>query len=272
MKKRIYSCLNQMRKITDFVPRVALVLGSGLGSFADKIEVKCAVNYSDIEGMPVSTALGHDGRFVFGFLEGVPVALMQGRVHIYEGYTPQEAVLPLRVLGLMGADRCIITNAAGGINPTFKAGDFMLISDHISFFVPSPLEGENIDELGIRFPDMTEAYDREFADKVLKIARQEGIELKKGVYTQLSGPSFETPAEIRALAALGADAVGMSTVCETIAARHMGMRVCGISMISNMAAGISSAPLTHSEVMETGERVAPDFERLITLSVKKIAE
>lgn len=272
MEKRILSCVEQIRNKTDFVPRVALVLGSGLGNLGEKIQAECIINYSDIDGMPVSTAKGHEGRFIFGYLNGVPVAAMQGRVHLYEGYKAAETVLPLRVLRLLGADRCIITNAAGGINPDFSAGDLMLICDHISFFVPSPLIGGNIDSLGTRFPDMTKAYDREFGEMLESIAKKEGISLKRGVYTQLTGPSFETPAEIKALAAMGTDAVGMSTVCEVIAARHMGMRVCGISLISNMAAGITGAPLTHSEVMDTGARVAADFERLITAAVAKFAE
>lgn len=272
MEQRIKKCCEQIRKLTDFVPEIALVLGSGLGGIADKIEVCAEVPYSAIEGFPVSTVLGHEGKFVFGYIKGVPVAAMQGRVHHYEGYTTPETVMPIRILHLMGADKCIITNASGGIGKHLQPGDFMIIKDHISLFVPSPLIGKNIESLGTRFPDMSKAYDEEYIETVKKMAEKNEITVKEGVYVQLTGPSFESPAEIRMLGALGADAVGMSTVCEVIAARHMGMRVCAVSCVANLAAGITKNPLTHKEVIETGAKVAPLFEKLIIESVPEIAK
>ncbi len=267
---KLENAKNKIREITDFVPKVALVLGSGLGGFAKNVEIVSAVSYSDIPGFPVSTVQGHSGRFIFGYIGNVPVAVMQGRVHYYEGYEMNEVVMPIRLLKLLGAETLILTNAAGGINESYSAGDFMLLKGHISSFVPSVLRGKNIDELGTRFPDMSAVYDAELRDKAKAVAEKLGIKLNEGVYLQTQGPNFETPEEIKMFAILGADAVGMSTACEAIAARHMGMRICAISCISNMAAGISPVPLTHEEVQETADRVAVDFERLVKALVEVI--
>ena len=264
---KCFECVQQ--KIT-FKPEIALILGSGLGDYADTMEVVETLDYHDIEGFPVSTVPGHKGRFVFGYAGGVPIVAMQGRVHFYEGYKPQDVVLPTRLMKLMGAKVLFLTNAAGGINRSFNAGDFMLITDQISMSVPSPLIGENIDELGVRFPDMSEVYSRRLRKIIENSAVTAGVPLRRGVYIQTTGPQYETPAEIRAYERLGADAVGMSTAIEAIAARHAGMEICGISCISNLAAGISVNPLTHAEVQETADRVAPLFKKLVTQAIKDI--
>lgn len=264
---KCFECVQQ--KIT-FKPEIALILGSGLGDYADTMEVVETLDYHDIEGFPVSTVPGHKGRFVFGYAGGVPIVAMQGRVHFYEGYKPQDVVLPIRLMKLMDAKVLFLTNAAGGINRSFNAGDFMLITDQISMSVPSPLIGENIDELGVRFPDMSEVYSRRLRKIIENSAVTAGVPLRRGVYIQTTGPQYETPAEIRAYERLGADAVGMSTAIEAIAARHAGMEICGISCISNLAAGISVNPLTHAEVQETADRVAPLFKKLVTQAIKDI--
>lgn len=264
---KCFECVQQ--KIT-FKPEIALILGSGLGDYADTMEVVETLDYHDIEGFPVSTVPGHKGRFVFGYAGGVPIVAMQGRVHFYEGYKPQDVVLPIRLMKLMGAKVLFLTNAAGGINRSFNAGDFMLITDQLSMSVPSPLIGENIDELGVRFPDMSEVYSRRLRKIIENAAVTAGVPLRKGVYIQTTGPQYETPAEIRAYERLGADAVGMSTAIEAIAARHAGMEICGISCISNLAAGISVNPLTHAEVQETADRVAPLFKKLVTQAIRDI--
>lgn len=265
---KCYECVQQ--KIS-FRPELALILGSGLGDYADTMEVAETLDYHDIEGFPVSTVPGHKGRFVFGYAGGVPIVAMQGRVHFYEGYRPQDVVLPVRLMKLMGAKVLFLTNAAGGINRSFSAGDLMLITDHISMSVPSPLIGENIEELGVRFPDMSEVYSRRLQKIVENAAVTAGVPLRRGVYIQTTGPQYETPSEIRAYERLGVDAVGMSTAIEAIAARHAGMEICGISCISNLAAGISVNPLTHKEVQETADRVAPLFKRLVTQAIADIA-
>lgn len=264
---KCFECVQQ--KIT-FKPEIALILGSGLGDYADTMEVVETLDYHDIEGFPVSTVPGHKGRFVFGYAGGVPIVAMQGRVHFYEGYKPQDVVLPIRLMKLIGAKVLFLTNAAGGINRSFNAGDFMLITDQISMSVPSPLIGENIDELGVRFPDMSEVYSRRLRKIIENSAVTAGVPLRRGVYIQTTGPQYETPAEIRAYERLGADAVGMSTAIEAIAARHAGMEICGISCISNLAAGISVNPLTHAEVQETADRVAPLFKKLVTQAIRDI--
>ena len=264
---KCFECVQQ--KIT-FKPEIALILGSGLGDYADTMEVVETLDYHDIEGFPVSTVPGHKGRFVFGCAGGVPIVAMQGRVHFYEGYKPQDVVLPIRLMKLMGAKVLFLTNAAGGINRSFNAGDFMLITDQISMSVPSPLIGENIDELGVRVPDRSEVYSRRLRKIIENSAVTAGVPLRRGVYIQTTGPQYETPAEIRAYERLGADAVGMSTAIEAIAARHAGMEICGISCISNLAAGISVNPLTHAEVQETADRVAPLFKKLVTQAIKDI--
>lgn len=270
--RKLLECRDCVRERTDFVPKVAIVLGSGLGDYADGIKVECEVPYGDIKGFPVSTVPGHAGRFLFGYIDNVPVVCMKGRVHYYEGYPVNDVVLPARLMHLLGAKILFLTNAAGGINTSFHAGDLMLIRDHIAIFAPNPLIGPNIDELGTRFPDMSAVYDRALQEVIRNAARANGIFLQEGVYTQLTGPSFESPADIRALRALGTDAVGMSTVVEAIAAKHAGMRVCGVSCICNLAAGMTDAPLTHEEVQEAADRAAPNFKRLVTESVKMMAD
>ena len=256
--------MESVRKKTDFQPETGLVLGSGLGDFADGIEIRDVVEYSDIEGFPVSTVKGHKGRFVFGYVDSVPVVIMQGRVHYYEGYAMSDVVLPARLMGMMGAKRLFLTNAAGGVNENFRPGDFMMITDHIASAVPSPLIGANIEELGSRFPDMSEVYSLRLQEVIRRSAEECGIRLQEGVYVQLTGPNYETPAEIRMCRGWGGDAVGMSTACEAMAARHMGLEVCGISCITNLAAGISSEKLDHKEVQETADRVSADFKKLVT--------
>lgn len=262
--KKCYECV---RSRIDFKPKVALVLGSGLGDYAEDIRVVDTLDYHEIEGFPVSTVPGHKGRFIFGYVQEVPVVCMQGRVHYYEGYSMQDVVLPIRLMKLMGAEILFLTNAAGGIQQGMKAGDFMMITGQIGCFVPSPLIGENMDELGERFPDMSHLYDEDLQKMIRKAAVEMDVELKEGTYLQLSGPNFETPQEISMCRLLGADAVGMSTACEAIAAGHMRMRVCGISCISNLAAGISPFALTHREVQENADRVAPIFKKLVTESI-----
>lgn len=263
VQEQLDACFAFVKERISFQPEIALILGSGLGGFAEKIDVKETLPYAEIPEFPVSTVAGHAGRFVFGYCDGVPVAVMQGRVHMYEGYTPQEAVLPVRLLHMLGAKVLFLTNAAGGIQPGMHAGEFMLITDQISTFVPSPLRGQNLDVLGVRFPDMSEVYSRRLNQIIRKIAVNAEIPLKEGVYIQTAGPAYESPAEIRMFRMLGADAVGMSTAIEAIAARHCGMEICGVSCISNLAAGISPHPLTHEEVKEAGDKAAPQFEQLV---------
>ena len=270
--EKINHCLEQIRSKTDFEPLMAVVLGSGLGGYASKMEVVCEIPYSEIDGFPVSTVQGHDGRFLFGYVESVPIVAMKGRVHFYEGYAIDDVVLPIRTMGLLGAKYILLTNAAGGIDLDFEPGDLMLIEDHISSFIRSPLIGENIEELGVRFPDMSRVYDLKLCECIRRAASSKGIDIKEGTYLQTSGPQFETPTEIKMFRTLGASAVGMSTVVEAIAAHHMGLRVCGISCISNMAAGILDQPLTHSEVQITADKVAHKFERLVSGLIKEISK
>ncbi len=270
--EKLQNCLACVRAKTDFVPDVALILGSGLGALADEIEAVATVDYHDIEGFPVSTVVGHKGRFVFGYFGNTKVVIMQGRVHYYEGYSREDILLPTRLMVLLGAKVLFLTNAAGGVNRAFSAGDFMLITDHIMTLFPNPLIGANMDELGPRFPDMSEVYSKELCDVIRNTAKRLGTPLQEGVYCQLTGPTFETPAEVRLLTTLGVDAVGMSTASEAVAARHAGIRVCGISCITNQAAGISPTPLSHEEVFETGNRVAPLFRELVRESIIAIGE
>ena len=269
MEKKLKTCLTSIRGKTDFSPKVALILGSGLGDYADGIHIETTMDYTEIEGFPVSTVKGHKGRFVFGYVGEVPVVIMQGRVHYYEGYPISDVVLPTRLMKLMGAKVLFLTNASGGINPSFTAGDFMMLKDHISLWAPNPLIGANIDELGVRFPDMTHVYDEDLQELIREAAKEQGISLKEGIYAQLTGPSFESPAEIQLLHKLGVDAVGMSTVVEAIAANHMGMKICCISCVCNLAAGMTDNPLTHEEVQEAANAAAPKFKALVTESVKK---
>lgn len=267
--EKLLNCYKCFQEKIDFEPKVAIVLGSGLGNFAKAVDVRTELPYSEIEGFPVSTVPGHAGKFIFGYIKEVPVVLMQGRVHFYEGYPITDVVLPARLMKLMGAKILFLTNAAGGIDPSFHAGALMLIRDHISCFAPNPLIGANIEELGTRFPDMSHVYDEDLQEIIRDCAKENNIELFEGVYAQLTGPSFESPAEIRMLHTLGANAVGMSTVVEAIAGNHMGMKICGISCISNLAAGMSSTPLNHEEVQEAADAVAPKFEKLLAESVAR---
>jgi len=268
--EKLQNCLKSVREKTDFIPKVAIVLGSGLGDYANDIKVVTEIDYSDIEGFPVSTVPGHAGKFIFGYVKEVPVVCMKGRVHYYEGYPISDVVLPTRLMKLMGAEVLFLTNASGGINPSFKAGDFMMLTDHISLWAPNPLIGQNMDELGVRFPDMTHVYDVELQNVIRDVAAKENIDLKEGIYAQLTGPSFESPAEIQLLHKLDVDAVGMSTVVEAIAANHMGMKICCISCVCNLAAGMTDNPLTHEEVQEAAAEAAPKFKKLVTEVVAKL--
>lgn len=267
---KLMKCFEGVKKRIDFEPQVALVLGSGLGDYGDTMKIVDTLEYSEIEEFPVSTVPGHRGRFIFGYVGDVPVVCMQGRVHYYEGYEMSDVVLPIRLMKLMGAKVLFLTNAAGGVQLGMKAGDLMAITGHIATFVPSPLIGENIDELGPRFPDMSEVYNRDLIQIVKKQAIEVGIDLKEGTYVQLTGPAYETPQEIAMLRMLGASAVGMSTVCEAIAANHMGMKIVGISCITNLAAGITPFTLTHEEVQKTADEVAPKFKALVTRTIEAI--
>ena len=272
MIERVRNSLTSIREKTSFVPKVALTLGSGLGNFAGNIRVETEIPYKEIPGFPVSTAPGHDGRFILGFVEDVPVICMKGRIHYYEGYTMEEVVMPLRVMAGMGADTLVLTNAAGGINEHFSIGSLVMITDQIASFVPNPLIGKNDPEEGPRFHDMSEVYDKELRRLLKEAAGEESLSLEEGVYCQLTGPSFETPAEIRMLKTIGADMVGMSTAVEANVARHIGLRVAGVSLISNMASGISEVKLSEEDVILAGKEAEPKFERLIKTFIRKIGE
>ncbi|MDO5589798.1 MAG: purine-nucleoside phosphorylase [Lachnospiraceae bacterium] len=268
--EKLMNCYASVKEELPFEPKVALVLGSGLGDYVKKMKVEKIISYHEIDGFPVSTVPGHAGQFVFGYVGHVPVVAMQGRVHYYEGYPMTDVVLPIRLMKLMGAEVLFLTNASGGVNYEYEPGDFMMIKDQIASFVPSPLLGENIEELGPRFPDMSEIYDTNLRKIIRCTASDLQLTLREGVYVQLTGPNYESPAEIRMCRALGADAVGMSTACEAVAANHMGMKICGISCISNMACGMSDTPLSHVEVQETADRVAPLFRSLVSESIIRI--
>lgn len=252
------------------IPETALILGSGLGDMAEEAEEKTAIDYKDIPNFPVSTVQGHKGRLVIGTMSGKKVVVMQGRFHYYEGYSMKEVVFPVWVFKALGVKNLIVTNAAGGVNTSFKPGDLMIITDHINYTNINPLLGPNIDEFGPRFPDLSEVYSKELTEKVKKCADSIGLKMQQGTYAFLTGPSYETPAEIRALRIIGADAVGMSTVPEVIAAKHCGISTVGISCITNMAAGILNQPLDHHEVVETAEKVKADFSALIRKIVESI--
>jgi purine-nucleoside phosphorylase len=243
--------------------RVAVVLGSGLGAFADDLQEAKAIPYEEIPGFARPTVEGHSGRLVLGKVEGVPALAMQGRFHYYEGYSSEEVVFPVRMFGVLGVKALVLTNAAGGINVEFDQGSLMVISDHLNLMGMSPLLGPNDERFGPRFPDMSEVYSREYQEVAVEEAHALGLELRRGIYAALTGPSYETPAEIRMLRTLGADAVGMSTVPEAIVARHMGMKVLGLSCITNMASGLLDQPINHQEVMETGERAHNIFKELL---------
>ena len=270
--ERLQRCYKSIEDKIPFRPRLALVLGSGLGDYAERIEIEASIDYHEITDFPVSTESGHKGRFVFGHIGSVPVVIMQGRVHFYEGYSIEEVVLPERLMHLMGAEILFLTNACGSANPAYQAGDFMLLTDHILYSVPNPLIGANAEELGVRFPDMSEVYDEALRKEIFACAKDLGISLREGVYMQFSGPSFETPAEVRMAHILGADAVGMSTACEAVAGRHCGMRICGISCISNLGAGLSEEPLSDEDVKVVANRVAPLFKKLVTEAIIRIGK
>ncbi len=272
IKDKLDNCYETFRDITDFVPAIGVILGSGLGANADMLDIVETIDYCRLPDFPISTVQGHKGRFVLGYINEIPVIMMQGRVHYYEGYSMSDVVLPTRLMGMLGAKIIFLTNAAGGLNTSFSAGDLMIITDHISSFVPSPLIGPNIDNFGVRFPDMSEVYSKELINILEQSAASLGIDIKKGVYVQSSGPNYETPAEVRMFKNLGGDAIGMSTACEAMAAHHMGIEVCGISCISNMACGLSDAPLSHAEVMETGNQVAASFTALIRDAIIRLAD
>ena len=270
--EKLMRCYDSVRKQIDFTPQVALVLGSGLGDYAENIRVEATLDYHDIEGFPVSTVPGHKGQFIFGYVGDVPVVCMQGRVHYYEGYPMSDVVLPARLMKLMGAQVLFLTNAAGGVQLGMHSGDLMLITGQIASFVPSPLIGANLDELGPRFPDMSEIYNRDLIQIVRKCAAELSIDLKEGTYLQFTGPAYESPQEVAMARSLGADAVGMSTACEAVAANHMGMKIVGISCISNLACGISPVPLSHKEVQEAADKVAPQFKALVTRTIEEIGK
>lgn len=265
--ERVERCYKSIERKIPFVPKIALILGSGLGDYAEHLEVESSIDYHEIQDFPVSTVSGHKGRYVFAHIGEVPVVLMQGRVHFYEGYPIEDVVLPTRLMQRMGAEILFLTNACGSVNPAFQAGDFMLLTDHILYSVPNPLIGENLSELGVRFPDMSEVYDSGLREKIRKAASSMQLSLREGVYMQFSGPSFETPAEVKMAHILGADAVGMSTACEAIAGRHAGMKVCGISCISNLGAGLSEEPLSDEDVKIVAGKVAPLFRKLVSESI-----
>lgn len=263
IQEKVNHCVEQVRRRVTELPRIGIVLGSGLGDLAEKMENPVYVPYAEIDGFPTSTAPGHVGRFVFGRFEGIPTVMMQGRIHLYEGYPVSDCVLPIRLMASLGIDTLILTNAAGAINNTYHVGDFCLLKDHISSFVPSPLLGENVSEWGVRFPDMSEVYDTQLREKMHRAAQKAGCTLHDGVYIQFTGPAYETPAEIRMASAMGADMAGMSTVIEAIAAHHMGIHLVGVSLATNLAAGVGTAKLSEEEVIEEGKKAATRFQAMI---------
>ena len=267
---KINEARDYIKSRVDFTPEIGLILGSGLGVMGEEVENKIIINYSDIPNFPVSTVEGHKSRFIFGTLNNKKVAVMQGRFHFYEGYKMQEVVFPVWVMKALGISKLIVTNAAGGVNKDFEPGDLMLINDHINLAGTNPLMGQNIEEFGPRFPDMSNAFNKELLDVAKKCAKSNGIAFQEGTYMMFTGPNYETPAEIRMSRVLGADAVGMSTVPEVMTANHCGMKVLGISCITNMAAGILNQPLNHHEVIDTAEKVKTKFVTLVKQIVENI--
>lgn len=270
MLEKIKEAADYIKSKVDLKPEIGLILGSGLGVLADEVKDSVQIPYSKIPNFPESTVEGHAGQLVIGLLEGKPVIAMQGRFHYYEGYSMQEITLPVRVMKLLGINKLLVTNAAGGVNRNFNPGDLMIITDHINLMGSNPLIGKNIAEFGTRFPDMSEPYNKGLIKLAEEIGKSNGIITRKGVYAAMSGPNYETPFEIRFLANNGVDAVGMSTVPEVIVANHMNIDVLGISLITNMAAGILAKPLSHSEVVDTAERVKPEFIKLVRGILKNI--
>ena len=263
MIQAIDQAVAHIRSKTKIEPRAGVILGSGLGDLVDSIKIETSIPYAEIPGAKASTVVGHQGRMIFGHADDLPVVVMQGRVHFYEGFEMEEVTFLSRLIGRLGIKTLVVTNAAGGVNTDFHAGDLMLISDHINLMGVNPLRGPNVEELGVRFPDMSEAYPESLRAMAREVAKEIGIKVQEGVYLALSGPTYETPAEIRAFRVLGADAVGMSTVPEVIAMSHMNIPVVGISCITNMAAGILKQKLSHQEVMETTARVRVEFTELV---------
>lgn len=270
IKTKIQESCAYIKSISEITPEIGLILGSGLGILGDEVQNPTIIKYEDIPNFPVSTVEGHAGQLVIGTLEGKKVIAMQGRFHYYEGYSIQEATFPVRVLKELGVETIVVTNAAGGVNKSFVPGDLMIITDHINFSANNPLIGPNDSDLGVRFPDMSTAYTRELIKKAKDVCKKSDINIKEGVYAFMTGPSYETPAEIRMLQVLGCDAVGMSTVPEVVIAAHSDMKVLGISCITNMAAGILDQPLNHEEVIETTQKVKGEFIKLIKNILKEI--
>lgn len=266
----IHAAASYIKERIHEMPEIGLVLGSGWGDFADTVEAAVRIPYEEVPGFPKTSVAGHAGQWVFGTIGGRQVAVMSGRFHYYEGHDMRTITLPVRVMQALGVKTLILTNAAGGVNGDYEVGDLMLISDHISLTGASPLFGPNLDEFGPRFPDMTHAYDRDLKFMAHLVANGQGFRLREGVYAQMPGPCYETPAEIRMLRVLGADAVGMSTVPEVIAARHGGMRVMGVSCITNMAAGVLDQPLSHSEVVEAGQKAAGRVKAFLEEMIRRI--
>ncbi len=264
--------IEYLQSLTSIRPKIAVVLGSGLGGFAEELSDRREIPYTEIPGWPRSTAIGHAGKLVFGRIGRLGVAAMSGRVHLYEGYGPQAVTFGVRVLRALGIESIVFTNAAGGINLTLERGGLVLISDHINLQGSNPLMGPNDDSIGPRFPDMSEAYSKEYRETAKALAHEMGIKLTEGVYVALSGPSYETPAEIRFLRTIGADVVGMSTVPEVIVANHMGMKVLGLSCVTNMAAGILPQKINHEEVLETGAMVRDTLVRFMKALLPRLAE
>jgi purine-nucleoside phosphorylase len=272
IQENITEALDVLKPRLSVTPEIGLILGSGLGPLAEELEEAVKIPYTDLPHFPVPTVEGHAGQFVSGRLHGVPVLAMQGRYHYYEGYTLKQVTFPVRIMHALGVKTVIVTNAAGGVNETFRAGDLMLINDHINWISNNPLIGPNDESIGVRFPDMSEVYDRSLRDLAKTTAQELDIPLKAGTYFALSGPCYETPAEVRMIRKLGGDAVGMSTVPEAIVARHAGMRVLGISCVTNSWSGVADKPLSHEEVIETSERVKEHFTNLIKSIVQRMGE
>lgn len=258
----------KVREITDFKPKIGIVLGTGLGSFVNRVDIKASIYYKDIPGLPVSTNPAHQGRFIFGYFDVIPCVFMQGRVHYYEGFEAEEVIRPIRLMGVLGIEKLILTNAAGGINYNFKPGEFMLIEDHIDCFMPSPLRGENDNQIGTRFPDMSNPYDENLVDKVFIKAKEIGLPIHRGVFVQYPGPQFETKALIKAFRNMGADACGMSTAIEAVASNHMNIKTIAISFISNMACGIEKKKITDEEVVIEAKKAENNFVTLLGEAIK----
>lgn len=265
--KEGYDCIKDKMP---YIPEIALTLGSGLSTFLDGKKIDKEISYDEIKNIPHPTVEGHSGKFIFLTIGDKKVVCLSGRLHYYEGNSVYEAVRPIRLLKLIGVKKLILTNAAGGVNKSFKKNDFMLITDHIGVLVPNPLRGKNIDDFGSRFPDMTEAYNIELSNAIRNAAKKLNIDLKEGTYIQMPGPTYETKAEVKLAAILGADATGMSTAIETIVAHHAGIKVCGVSLITNMAAGIAPGPLNHEEVVKEGKISSEKFSKLIEEAIKEM--